>query len=532
MMKCIVPGCRSKENKSRANFYNVPSTGYSVFREWKKFLNLSECRTEKICRRHFTVKDFNIHNRIELKDDAIPSLRIPQSGPKVDIEGACCVFRCGTKNSKKLRKFPSRKAILNRWLQTLEIGEHVTTKHKICLRHFTVNDYVKVTRRYLKPSAIPSKHMKKLVKYPKRFQRAKVPPSHLWDHNYCVYYRTRLTTNRVCYVMGCSSRACKGISLHKFPIKNNSLFKSWTKALQCSVMPTKNSRVCSKHFRKSDFVQRGRVLKKTAIPINKSSATTMYGINSVECSDLSLCDDNSVEDLSTSKITNSPPQSSSHDTENNLKMTIIKNSSCETNEIVISPAEEATADVDVQVDNYYGHIVQETVKNVQKDNSLILSDLLQTDFETNIWTGISTLEQLEEICLAVKTLEDNLYPRKFKMHATYRVILSLAKLKQNISYEALGTLFRISGVTVSKYISHTIQMLARVLRRFVYWPSREELQKNVPLCFREHFTNVTVVLDAFEVPVATLKCLNCRISCYSHYKSHRTVKFLVGVSSG
>lgn len=160
----------------------------------------------------------------------------------------------------------------------------------------------------------------------------------------------------------------------------------------------------------------------------------------------------------------------------------------------------------------------------------ILSDLLITDKEVSVWTGIPTIVQLEEICLAYRSLESSLFPRKFKMHATDRVILTLAKLKQNISFEALGTLFRISGVTVSHYFSATIQVLARIMKRFVYWPTRDELKKNIPLCFREHFPNVTVILDATEIPICSLKCLNCRIACYSNYKSRRTVKFLVGVS--
>lgn len=168
--------------------------------------------------------------------------------------------------------------------------------------------------------------------------------------------------------------------------------------------------------------------------------------------------------------------------------------------------------------------------NELKNKHVILSDLLISDKEVSIWTGIPTLLQLQEICMAVRSLEDHLFSRGFKMDVTDRVILTMAKLKQNVSFEALGTLFQISGVTVSSYFSHTIQLLARVLKQFIYWPDREELRKNIPMCFREHFPKVTVILDATEIPVCTLNCLNCRISCYSNYKSRRTIKFLVGVS--
>lgn len=165
-----------------------------------------------------------------------------------------------------------------------------------------------------------------------------------------------------------------------------------------------------------------------------------------------------------------------------------------------------------------------------KSVHFILPDLLNSDKDLNIWTGVPSLDLLQEICLACRKLEQTLYPRQFNMHTTDRVILTLAKFKQNLSYEALGILFHISGVTVSCYISHMIQILRRVLTPFVYWPSKEEISSNIPQCFRQHFPNVTLVLDCTEIPVATPKCLNCRISCYSNYKGRRTVKFLIGVT--
>lgn len=172
----------------------------------------------------------------------------------------------------------------------------------------------------------------------------------------------------------------------------------------------------------------------------------------------------------------------------------------------------------------------EANSNIRKSDQMILTDLLVTDKEVNTWTGLSSTDQLTEICLAVRTLESNSFPRKFKMHASDRTVLTLVKLKQNLSFEAIATLFRISGPTVANYFSHTLQILSLILKKFIYWPTKEELRQNVPLCFREHFSNVTVVLDATEIPIATLKCLNCRIASYSNYKSRRTVKFLIGVS--
>lgn len=196
----------------------------------------------------------------------------------------------------------------------------------------------------------------------------------------------------------------------------------------------------------------------------------------------------------------------------------------------IVQATKDIGDISDQINSSISKSEKHETSSRMNSGRFILSDLLVSDKEVNIWTGVSTLALLEEICLACRNLEVTVYENDFRMHATDRVILTLAKLKQNLTYETLGTLFGISGMTVSRYFSHTIQILRRVLSPFVYWPTKDEILKNIPLCFREQFPNVTIVLDCTEIPVATPKCLNCRISCYSNYKGRRTIKYLIGVT--
>lgn len=174
------------------------------------------------------------------------------------------------------------------------------------------------------------------------------------------------------------------------------------------------------------------------------------------------------------------------------------------------------------------HLMTTDTTNSSRPRDMILSDMLLTNETLNTWTGIPTTELLEEICLAVKKLED-VYPRKFAMNCADRVILVLVKLKQNLSFAAIGTLFRIHAATVANYFSYTVQILSNFLQIFVYMPCKEEIRKNIPQCFRG-FSNVTIILDCTEVPLGTLHCLNCRIATYSQYKSTRTAKFMIGVT--
>lgn len=173
--------------------------------------------------------------------------------------------------------------------------------------------------------------------------------------------------------------------------------------------------------------------------------------------------------------------------------------------------------------------VSQVTADFSKKNSEILTDLLITDKDLNVWTGIPNHNLLEAISVSVQMLE-SCYPKRFKLHTTDRVVLTFVRLKQNITFAALATLFRVSPTTVSDSFEFTIQRLAEVLGQLVRWPAMNEISRNIPHCFKNGFENVRCVLDCTEVGIATPNCLNCRIATYSSYKHKRTVKILLGVT--
>lgn len=157
--------------------------------------------------------------------------------------------------------------------------------------------------------------------------------------------------------------------------------------------------------------------------------------------------------------------------------------------------------------------------------------MLVTDRELNVWTGIPTHTMLEAIAISVQAIEQ-CYPKRFKLHTVDRVILTFARLKQNITFAALAPLFRVSPTTVSDVFEYTIQRLAEILGQLIHWADMSEIRKNIPHCFKNGFENVRTVLDCTEIGIATPNCLNCRIATYSSYKHKRTVKILLGVTPG
>ncbi|XP_055543294.1 uncharacterized protein LOC129728853, partial [Wyeomyia smithii] len=169
--------------------------------------------------------------------------------------------------------------VFARWLKLLDLSGS-RSKH-ICEQHFTEKDFIciilarvitsqlimrqchlmmlisknafTVTSKYLRPNAVPSK-ISRL-------------PLHIMEHNYSNFTRTS-RSNRICFVDGCGARAIKdAIHLHNFPPKSKKQYKAWLNILKCSRTPTANSKVCSLHFKKTDYVSGCRLYYRKVCPI-------------------------------------------------------------------------------------------------------------------------------------------------------------------------------------------------------------------------------------------------------------------------
>lgn len=110
-------------------------------------------------------------------------------------------------------------------------------------------------------------------------------------------------------------------------------------------------------------------------------------------------------------------------------------------------------------------------------------------------------------------------------------ILTLMKLRLNLPFKYLSYQFNIAPSTCSRFFYECIDILFNRIKGFVYWPTRESLKKNMPECFKESFGDkVAVIIDCFEVFIETPSKLVNAAQCWSSYKHHETVKFLIGIT--
>lgn len=105
------------------------------------------------------------------------------------------------------------------------------------------------------------------------------------------------------------------------------------------------------------------------------------------------------------------------------------------------------------------------------------------------------------------------------------------KLRLNVPLEDLAFRFMVCRPTVSRIFAHWIVVMDIRLRDMIYWPSREELWATMPMCFQYSFgKKVTVVIDCFEVYIENPSNLLARAQTFSSYKSHNTIKILIGIT--
>ncbi|KAJ8913016.1 hypothetical protein NQ315_002894 [Exocentrus adspersus] len=80
----------------------------------------------------------------------------------------------------------------------------------------------------------------------------------------------------------------------------------------------------------------------------------------------------------------------------------------------------------------------------------------------------------------------------------------------NVSAISKFTQFHIHRTTAARIFYRTINILYHRLKvSCIVWPEREEIMKNMPFCFQEHFgKRITVIIDCFET---TRKIASVRI---------------------
>ena len=156
-------------------------------------------------------------------------------------------------------------------------------------------------------------------------------------------------------------------------------------------------------------------------------------------------------------------------------------------------------------------------------------DFANNEAKTRFYTGLPNflvLLQIFNLCEPWISHTERSALNKFE-----QLILTLMRLKLNLSLQDLAYRFGISCATASRIFNKVISVLHRRLQFLIEWPTREVLRATMPMDFRKSFGNsVAVIIDCFEVFIERPSNLLARAQTWSTYKHHNTVKFLIGIS--
>lgn len=165
----------------------------------------------------------------------------------------------------------------------------------------------------------------------------------------------------------------------------------------------------------------------------------------------------------------------------------------------------------------------------------IFSKIIKNDSALNVWTGIPTFEKLKIITDCVETSYTRLNYTLLKLpelSIQQQVTLCFIKLKSNLSFACISSLFKVSAGACSRAFTNVIPLIRVALQSVVYFPSVEEIHANLPSCLKNDISIVRGVLDCIEINIEIPKCTRCRKSTYSGSIQSDTTKFLYCITPG
>lgn len=157
-----------------------------------------------------------------------------------------------------------------------------------------------------------------------------------------------------------------------------------------------------------------------------------------------------------------------------------------------------------------------------------IDNLSGDDKQVNKLTGLPSYKMLIVLFEHIKPFLVD----RIKLQPFQQLLICLFKMRLNVHFNFLAYLFNVDESTISRTFASVIHVLSQELfPHLVFWPDRQELYKTMPTVFRcSKYKNCAVIIDCFEVFIERPSDLMARAQTYSQYKSHNTIKYLIGIA--
>ena len=119
--------------------------------------------------------------------------------------------------------------------------------------------------------------------------------------------------------------------------------------------------------------------------------------------------------------------------------------------------------------------------------------------------------------------------RKLSLYEEY--LLTLMRLRLGVTTQFLGDLFGVSDTTVSSIFITWITFMYFKLKVLLVFPSREKVNELMPASFKLKYPRTRIIIDCTELYIEKPRISpTAQATTYSQYKSHNTMKVLVGIT--
>lgn len=152
------------------------------------------------------------------------------------------------------------------------------------------------------------------------------------------------------------------------------------------------------------------------------------------------------------------------------------------------------------------------------------------DKKIAFFTGLPSLALLTLILSQMNHALDTVKVKKLTNFQ--KLILTLMKLRNNLSFRGLAYWFDIRNDEASYCFKNVVVFSEFQFRSLIHWPDQECLKSVVPSSFREAFGNsVVVIIDCFEIHSEQASNAKAQAQCFFNFKHTQTSKYLIGITT-
>jgi hypothetical protein len=174
------------------------------------------------------------------------------------------------------------------------------------------------------------------------------------------------------------------------------------------------------------------------------------------------------------------------------------------------------------------------IERFSRDNSLILfytgfvSFAMFTAFFEYVKPAANSMTSY--YYKASENKHPNMIGKQRNMLLIDELFMFLCRLKCGLMEQDLGVRFQCHISTVSRKIITWTNLLYFALGCINIWPSREQILRKMPDCFKTLYPRTRVIIDCTEIKTERPSSLVLGSKFYSAYKSSHTWKGLVGIA--